>query len=123
MKWINELYDRKCSRISIYVVKTALLIYVLGLCIYNLYHLKKPAFSFVSAILNPLIMGIIFAYLLKPLCEMIENRILYKIPDRIRKTLAVILTFIIVFAVVFAILTILISTVSDSIGRIDFNSI
>lgn len=123
MKSIKDLYDRKYSQISIYVIKTALLIYIFGLCVYNLSHLKKPAFSFASAVLNPLIMGLIFAYLLKPLSAKIENKVLYKANDRIRKPLAVGLTFMIVFAVVFLVLMILISTLTDSVAKIDFNSL
>ena len=123
MKPVNDLYDRKYSQISIYVIKTVLLIYILGLCIYNISHLKKPVFSFVSAVLNPLIMGLIFAYLLKPLADMIERKLFYKLSDRYKKPLAAGLTFVIVFAVVFFILTILVSTVTDSVTKIDFDNL
>ena len=114
-------YDEKYSKISFYVIKTFLIILVLGIIIFNLSKQLHTAFNFASAILGPLVLGLALAYLLSPLVELIEKKILFKIKrKKTKRALAVTITFALVAAIVILILEILIATVTRSISNIDF---
>ena len=90
-------YNKEYSIKSYYVIKTALITFVLGLVIYYLAGKTGTAISFVSAVLKPLVLGLVFTYLLSPAVKKLEVGLFsgLKRPATAR-LLAVLLTFIIV---------------------------
>ena len=117
MKRLEKLYDKKYSVISIYAVKTALMIFVLGLLIYFLAGKIGVTLTFVSAVLKPLVLGIVFTYLLSPIAEKLENSIFASVgKPGVRRVAAVVLTLIIVLAAIGLILGIIAVTVTKSLS-------
>ena len=81
MNW-KDLWNKKYLMISVYVLLTALL-YHLGSRVVDhlegLPFLWTAHFSWLSQVTSPLLLGFALAYLLSPLCSMLE-RFLGKIP-------------------------------------------
>ena len=101
MKRLKELYNREYSLISIYTVKTALMIFVLGMIIYYLAGKTGSVLAFISAVLKPLVLGLVFTYLLRPLVKRIETKLQGLIKKETpAKVIAVVLSFVIVFMVI-----------------------
>ena len=120
MNRLKEIYNKKYSQISIYAVKTALMIFVLGLLIYYLSGKLGAAASFASAVLKPLVLGLVLTYLLSPIVSMLENGPLAAIKrPTARRAAAVVITMLIVLAVIGLISAIIAVTVSKSLSGFD----
>ncbi|MGI6731816.1 MAG: AI-2E family transporter [Anaerovoracaceae bacterium] len=121
MRKIKELFqDWKYVRICLYIVATAVLLYILYLVIGNLGHILKVAVTILQSIFSafsPLIIGIIIAYLLSPFVDMIDKKVvsklITKLPDDpiklekwlgLRRTISVLIAFLLVFLFIFIIL-------------------
>ena len=72
---LEKFYNKEYSIKSIYVVKTVLMTFVLGLIIYYLAGKTGTALSFVSAVLKPLVLGLVFTYLLSPVAKKLETKL------------------------------------------------
>lgn len=111
--------DWKAVKVCLYVLLTATLLYILYLILGNLPTIfivgGDILGGFFSAI-SPLIIGLILAYLLGPLVETIDNRIMskmfFKLPSdpvklerrlNIRRTVSILITFLIIIAAICAI--------------------
>ena len=114
---LEKYYNKEYSIKSIYVVKTALMTFVLGLIIYYLAGRTGSALSFVSAVLKPLVLGLVFTYLLRPAVKKFENNLFsgFKKPAA-KKVAAVALTFVIVLLALSFILGIIAVTVTKSLS-------
>ena len=113
---LEKFYNKEYSIKSIYVVKTALMTFVLGLIIYYLAGQTGTALSFVSGVLKPLILGLVFTYLLRPVVNKLESGLFSGIQrPSTRKVAAVVLTLIIVLMALGLILGILAVTVTKSL--------
>jgi len=119
MKRLDKYYNKEYSIRSVYAVKTALTIFVLGLIIYYLAGKTGSALSFVAAVLKPLVLGLVFTYLLSPLVNKLETKVFdqMKKPSA-KRAAAVILTFIIVLLVLGLILGIIVVTVTKSLSAL-----
>ena len=102
MNW-KDLWNKKYLMISVYVLLTALL-YHLGSRIVDhlegLPSLWTAHFSWLSQVTSPLLLGFALAYLLSPLCSMLE-RFLGKIPlfkqkEKLRKNLGILLCYLLI---------------------------
>ena len=124
MKSFKKYYNKDYSVISIYAVKTAIMIFVLGLLVYYLAGMTGSAVSFVSAVLKPLILGIVLTYLLSPIVAKLQNGLFssFKKPAAGRAA-AVILTFLIVIAAITLILGIIVVTVTKSISAFNIEDV
>ena len=120
----DKYYNKSYSQISFYAVKTAVEILILGLIIYYLAGKTGAAISFVSGILNPLILGLALTYLLRPLEKKLEARLFASLSNaRTKRLAAVIVTFAIVLAVLFVILGIMVVTITKSIASFNLEDI
>ena len=120
MKRLKELYNREYSLISIYTVKTALMIFVLGMIIYYLAGKTGSVLAFISAVLKPLVLGLVFTYLLRPLVKRIETKLQGLIKKETpAKVIAVVLSFVIVFMVIGLIFGIIAVTVTKSLSSLN----
>ncbi len=120
MKKLEKFYNKEYSIISIYAVKTALMIFVLGMLVYYLSGKLGGAVSFVSSVFEPFVLGLVMTYLLSPIVKKLEKKVFGKLKRRRnRRTAAVVLTFVIVFAAVGLIIGLIAVTVSRSISSIN----
>ena len=117
MKKLEKYYNKEYTVISAYAVATALAIFVLGMIIYYLATKTGSVLAFLSAVLKPLVLGLVFTYLLSPLVKKLESKLFGTIEKRTAaRVAAVILTFVIVIAVIGLILGIIAVTVTKSIS-------
>lgn len=123
MKLFSKFYDKKYSKISLYVIKTLLMTFFFGLIIYQLSIKSYSAFTFIGSFLTPLILGIAIAYLLTPLVETFERKLFAKVSEKNRRPLAVGLTYVIIVTVILFVLSVLVMTVTSSVANIDFNNL
>ena len=114
---LEKFYNKEYSIKSIYVVKTALMTFVLGLIIYYLAGKTGTALSFVSAVLKPLVLGLVFTYLLSPVAKKLETKLFSGMKKQSTgRLLAVLLTFVIVLMAISLILGIIVFTVTKSLS-------
>ncbi|MBQ6151853.1 MAG: AI-2E family transporter [Mogibacterium sp.] len=117
MKKLDKYYNEEYTKKAFYVVTTALITFVLGLIIYYLAGKTGTALSFVSGVLKPLILGLVFTYLLSPVVKNLESKPFSGIRNpATRKVAAVVSTFIIVLMALGLILGILAVTVTKSLS-------
>ena len=69
MRKLEKYYNEEYSKKSFYVIITALITFVLGLIIYYLAGKTGSALSFASAVLKPLVLGLVITYLLSPVVK------------------------------------------------------
>lgn len=114
---LEKFYNKEYSIKSIYVVKIALMTFVLGLIIYYLAGKTGTALSFVSAVLKPLVLGLVFTYLLSPVAKKLETKLFSGMKKQSTgRLLAVLLTFVIVLMAISLILGIIVFTVTKSLS-------
>ena len=102
MKW-KDLWNKKYLMISVYVLLTALLYHLGSRLVDHLEGLPSlwtKHFSWLSQVTSPLLLGFALAYLLSPLCSMLE-RFLGKIPlfkqkEKLRKNLGILLCYLLI---------------------------
>lgn len=120
MKRLEKYYNKEYSIKSIYTVKTALMIFVLGLIIYYLAGKTGSALSFIDAVLHPLVLGLVFTYLLSPVVSRLESKLFGAIKkEHARRVAAVIFTFIVVFLILGLILAVIAVTVTKSLSALN----
>ena len=97
MKKFQKYYNKEYDAISFYAIKTVLAIFILGLVIYYLAGKMGYVLSFASAVLKPLVLGMVLTYLLSPVVEKLQNRLFSSFRSRTAgRGAAVILTFAII---------------------------
>lgn len=116
----ETLSDSKYLRFCIYVASAAVLLYALYFIIKNLDSILPAITGFFYSILtalSPLFIGLVLAYLISPLVEIIEkkimSRVFFKLPEdplklerrlKLRRTISVILTFLLLIVLICAII-------------------
>ena len=116
MKKLKKLYNKEYIIISIYAVATVLVILLLGWLIYFIGGELRGLTAFLSAVLKPLVLGLVFTYLISPLVRRFENNIFTSVDSQSkRKIAAVVLALLIVFIVIGLIIGIVAFTVSRSL--------
>ena len=117
MSKIKEmLSDWKYVKICLYIVFTAALLYVLYFIIANFNAVLQGFSSILSNLgsaFSPLIIGLIIAYLLSPLVEFINKKVVsrffVKLPSDpillekrlgLQRTISILITFLIIFVVI-----------------------
>ena len=117
MKRLDKYYNKEYSIKSYYVIKTVLITFALGLVIYYLAGKTGTAVSFLSAVLKPLVLGLVFTYLLSPAVKKLETKLFSGVKNRAAgRVAAVVLTYIIVLMVLGLILGIIAVTVTKSLS-------
>ncbi len=124
MRKLEKYYNKEYSMISIYVVKTAMAIFILGMIIYYLAGKTGAAVSFVSGVLKPLVLGLALTYLLSPLVKKLETKLFASFRnEKTGRLAAVILTFAIILIALFVILGIIVVTITKSISSFNVEDI
>lgn len=118
MKKLEKYYNKEYAVKSYYVIKTALIIFVLGIIIWYLAGKTGSVLEFISAVMRPLVLGMVFTYLLSPPVRKVEGKILGLIDNRrAARILAVIIIWIIVLMAVGLILGVIAFTVTQSLSE------
>ena len=112
MKKLEKYYNKEYSLKSFYVIKTALIIFVLGIMIWYLAGKTGSILSLVVAVLKPLVLGMVFTYLLSPPVKYFETKLFGSFKPKAARAAAVILVFIIVFMALGLILGVIAVTVT-----------
>jgi predicted PurR-regulated permease PerM len=110
------LSDWKYIRLCLYIVFTAALLYIIYLVIGNLDKVLAAVSSVVGSLVSafsPLIVGLIIAYLLSPLVEFINNKVVsrfslktpsdpIKLEKRLgrQRTVSILITFLLIFLII-----------------------
>lgn len=134
-KFKEMMRDSTFIRWSFFILFNAVLLYIMFSVIKNLGDISEHVIKIISTIIEafwPLIIGLILAYLLNPLSELIDNKLvakLIKLPDDpikaekregLRRLISVLFTVILVIAAIIALMygfTVLL------IGKVVFNDL
>ena len=124
MKKLEKYFNEKYSIISIYTVKTAIIIFILGLLVYYLSGKTGGALAFLSAVLKPLILGLVLTYLLTPLVSKLETKLFRSFgKPTLGRVVSVILTYLMILAAIGLIVGIVIVTVTKSLSSFNIEEI
>lgn len=115
-KWKELFSDWRYIKISFYVTFTAALLYILYFIIKNFDGVLSSIGGFFGSILtalSPLIIALILAYLLSPLVEIVDKRLMsllfFRLPDKpkkrekrlhLRRTMSILLTYLLIVAII-----------------------
>ncbi|MBQ4595712.1 MAG: hypothetical protein IJB14_01965, partial [Firmicutes bacterium] len=118
-KFKEMMRDSTFIRWSFFILFNAVLLYIMFSVIKNLGYISEQAIKIINTITEafwPLILGLILAYLLNPLSELIDNKLvakLIKLPDDpikaekregLRRLISVLFTVILVIAAIIALM-------------------
>jgi predicted PurR-regulated permease PerM len=121
IKKFKDLYNEEYSVKSIYVIKTAMIIFILGMIVYYLAGRTGSAMSFLGAFMKPLILGMCFAYLLSPLTSRLEDKVFCGLKkDKTRRVLSVLLTVLIVLVAIVGLIMVVVLTITKSVSALNF---
>lgn len=125
----RDRFNRKYMQISLYVIITAVIIYILSLIAKNAPTILKELMAKVSWLLKvvkPIILGFVFAYLMDPVVSFFEAKFrklkLFKKMKRPR-TWAAILSVTLLFMAVVGLVSLLIYSVTDQIRLANLDDI
>lgn len=129
MKWNNKV-NEKYTLISIYVIVTAIVIYILSLVAKNapiiVYEIMEKV-KWVMKVTKPIVLGFVFAYLFNPIVNFFEeqyNKVkIRKKPLKKCRGLAVFTTVFIVFLFVVGIISLLVFSVTDQLRVANFDDL
>jgi predicted PurR-regulated permease PerM len=126
---IKNKLNRKYMQISIYVIITAVVIYILSLIAKNAPTIIKELMerlSWIIRVVRPVILGFVFAYLLNPIVGFFEGRFnKLKIFKKMKKTRvwAAILSVLLLIIIIVGLISILIFSVTDQLKLANYNDI
>lgn len=127
---MKKLWDDKYIKIAILAVITISVSYLMIVLIRESGTFLKGLFSLISWIFGvvvPLILGLIFAYILLPVVNLFDN-LLNKVPLARKKPgfcrgLSIFATFFTLFFIIFMLLSLVISTITSNIHFISFEDL
>jgi predicted PurR-regulated permease PerM len=119
-KYIENL-DRKYLKICAYGIVSALIIFICGLIILKSSPFFLNLWTIITAVLKPLILGLLLCYLVTPVTDYIESKLKFK--SGTSRIIAVIITIAIALLIVAGIILLLYFTLSKNIGNINIASL
>lgn len=136
MSKLKELFsDWRYIKVCLYVVLTAVLLYIAYFFIGNLNQLVQLIIYILKSLSHafaPLLIGLVLAYLISPLVELLDNKLMakvfFKLPadpvklekqTGLRRTLSILITFLLIF---FAICSIIYAFAVLIVGQLFFTS-
>lgn len=128
---LKDKMNNKYSVIAIYVIVTAIIIYCLGLVATNAPSIVKnllSKLSWVFKVSKPIVLGFVFAYLVTPIVDFLEERFqkikwLNSRSKNSCRTYAVITTLIITVTVVAGIISVLVYSVTNQLRLANLDDI
>ena len=131
MRWKDKI-NQKYTQISLYVIFTCLIIYILGVIITKMpeiTHVVIEKLTWVMAVIKPVIIGFAFAYILNPVVDFFEKR--YQRLKEVKifggivspRSWAVLTAVFVLLVVVAGLISILVYTVTDQIRLANFDDL
>ena len=117
MTKLKEYMDKKYTKISLYVVVTAIIIFILCSLLSLSGGFFKKFFSVIGMVLKPIIAGGIIAYLVEPVVQWLQKKL------KISRAVAVIATIVIIVLLILAFLVTAGLFLGKQISAINFQSI
>ncbi len=126
---LRDRVNRKYMQISLYVIITAIIIYILSLIAKNapiiiIYIMNK--LSWLLGVARPVILGFVFAYLMDPVVNFIESKFckfkIFRKMKRPRTWAAVLSVFVFIIALA-GLISLLIFSVTDQLRLANFDDI
>lgn len=131
MKWKDKI-NKKYMQISLYVIITVVIIFILGLILWHAPAITKQAIkilNWVIKVINPVILGFVFAYLMDPVVNFFESK--YSRLKKLKffrkivapRTWAMVTSVFLLFVVVAGFVSLLVFTVTDQIRLANLDDI
>lgn len=131
MKWKDKI-NQKYTQISIYVIITCLIIYILGVIITKMPDITQVVIeklTWVMAVIKPVIIGFAFAYILNPVVDFFEKR--YQELKKVKlfggivapRSWAVLTAVFVLLIALAGIISVLVYTVTDQIRIANFDDL
>ncbi len=131
MRWKDKI-NQKYTQISIYVIITCLIIYILGVIITKMPDITQVVIeklTWVMAVIKPVIIGFAFAYILNPVVDFFEKR--YQELKKVKlfggivapRSWAVLTAVFVLLIVVAGLISVLVYTVTDQIRLASFDDL
>jgi len=124
---LKNRIDRKILKICTYAGLTALITFGLGIALYHSGPFWSKSWKIFTAVMKPVLAGIVIAYLLMPLTNFIDRRLSHskEFSAHASRTrgVSVLLTMAILFLVLALIILLIFGTVNKTIRNIDFEQI
>ncbi|MBQ4513356.1 MAG: AI-2E family transporter [Anaerolineaceae bacterium] len=117
MSKLKQYLDPKYTKISVYVIITAIITFVLCIILSLSGGFFKKFFSVIGLVLKPIIAGGVIAYLIEPLVQWIQKKLKFSRP------IAVIGTFVVIVLLILAMLVMAGLFLGKQINAINFNEI
>ena len=119
MKRLKKYYNERYFTIALYVLVTALAVFVIGRIILYLSGKTLGFLEFFSAVFKPLVLGLVLTYLFTPLVKAFEKKLAASLKKpKTARVSAVVLTYLIVLVAIGLILGIIAVTVTQSLSSI-----
>ncbi len=122
MKLLNEK-DKSIIKWAALVVLTALVIFGLGLLLYNSSSFFVKIWNLFTAVLKPLTIGAMLCYLLLPIVHFIEKKLPQKFSSGRKRSLSTLITVGGILLVIFALLVLAALSIAQKIGTIKLSDI
>lgn len=123
MKRLKAWLEPRYNKIAIYTIVSVLIIFICCLLIYNSNDALNSFLALTGAILRPLILGLVIAYLLLPLVKRLESSLFKGIKSKkMRRNLSVLLIYLIVAIAIVVALIILIISITRTLSGIHFST-
>ena len=126
---LKDRFNRKYLQISLYVIFTAIIIYILSLLAKNAWQILSvliEKLNWLLKVIKPVILGFVFAYLMDPVVGFFEEKFhkfkLFKKMKR-QRTWAAVLSVVLLFIVVASLISLLIYSVTDQLKLANFDDI
>ena len=119
MSKIKSYLDSKYSKISFYVICTAVIIFFLCILISMSGGFFQKIFTVIGLVLKPIIAGGVIAYLFEPVLQWLEKRIKAKNP----RLIALIITIVVLVLIILAILLGAVMFIGKTVNGINFEDI
>jgi predicted PurR-regulated permease PerM len=126
---LGDRVNRKYMQISLYVIITAVIIYILSLLAKNaptIFDNIMDKLSWLLRVVRPVILGFVFAYLLDPIVNFFESKIRkFKLLKKMKRprTLAAIISVLIFFTALAGLISLLIFSVTDQLRLANFDDL
>ena len=123
MRKFRDRLDRRYLKVAAYAVAAALVTICIGLLVYHSGKFWFQVWEVIMAVMTPLLLGLLFSYLLNPIVKFIESHLPKGKRESTRHNLAVAITMLALAAIVALLLYLALSTLVQQIDRIRFDDL
>ena len=123
MRKFRDRLDRRYLKVATYAVAAALVTVCLGLLVYHSGKFWFQVWEVLTAVMTPLLLGLLFSYLLNPIVKFIEAHLPKGKSESTRHNLAVAITMLALAAIATLLIYLALSTLVQQIDRIRFDDL